>query len=131
MPRVLVVDPSPADLDFLESILERGGWEVTGAGSAPRACERLSRKSFDLVVVAAPMGRRSGLALVSAVRARGIPVLMTVSDDEMGGYAETMGVSFLAKPFYVDQFMSAVESAMKSGEQGTAEDEDHPPALSA
>src|SRR5919109_633022 len=66
---VLVVDDEQANLDSLERIFAREGWQVRLAGSAEKALEILRAEPVDVVLTDLMMPGMSGQELLRAVRA--------------------------------------------------------------
>ena len=60
MPRVMVVDDSPTDKEFLKQILQRGGYEVLEAASGQDAIELVRKHRPDCVVMDVVMPGMNG-----------------------------------------------------------------------
>lgn len=67
--RILVVDSDPQTLESCAGVLERGGYEVTGAISGQGAIDAARHQRFDLVLADLMADRQDGLDTVQAVKA--------------------------------------------------------------
>jgi PAS domain S-box-containing protein len=70
--RVLVVDDEPDGRELIARFLQSAGAAVETAGSVAAALAKLDHGSFDVILSDIAMPDDDGLALVKAVRARGI-----------------------------------------------------------
>jgi PAS domain S-box-containing protein len=70
--RVLLVDDDADTLDMLAAFLGRAGAEVSKAGSASEALERLRRAAHDVIVSDVAMPGEDGYELMRRVRALGV-----------------------------------------------------------
>lgn len=69
MTSILVVEDHPLFIQSLTRLLrEQGHYEVSTAGSAEQAVERLKQMDADLVLIDVSLPGRSGITLLSAVR---------------------------------------------------------------
>src|ERR1700729_3435198 len=79
MPRVLIVDDTPANFTLLSGLLLERGYEVTVATNGPRALALAEAKTPDLIMLDVTMPDMSGLDVCRALKAnevtRAIPVL--------------------------------------------------------
>ena len=65
---VLVVEDNPMNLELVEAILEREGFQVVSAGSGEEALECLQRLRPDLVLVDIQLPGMDGLALTRLLK---------------------------------------------------------------
>ena len=77
LPRVLVVEDSPAFRGLVASHLQRLGATFAVAGDVPSAIEELERSDFDLVLTDFQLPPATGLDLLAFVRHR-FPLLPVV-----------------------------------------------------
>lgn len=115
--RVLVVDDEPDLADSCAYFLERAGYEVRTAASAPEALELLQQESFGVVVSDVRMPRMSGMELLTAIRERDpdIEVLLLTGypDLQMAVSAIKQGAfDYLAKPYGEEELIERVGKAM-------------------
>jgi DNA-binding NtrC family response regulator len=113
--RVLVVDDDPIVLESCRRIFESENIEAVLSTSAKEALERLSEKTFDLMLVDVIMPEYDGIYLMGSVRERWpkMPVIV------MSGYPtpEVMAKGkragaffFIAKPFDPGELLDAVRT---------------------
>ena len=118
MKKILVADDSLATQKYISFALERAGFNVLTANDGAEALEKLSRYSFDLLILDMVMPNMDGHDVMRSIKTRlnvhGLPVIM-MSGNKNGGEeweAKKSGAMlFLAKPFKVDELMVAISSA--------------------
>jgi len=102
---VLVVDDEPVVCRLMEAILVGAGWGVEVVGSAEDAWDRIQREPFGLLVTDKNLPGKSGVELISEVKAAGIDLPSLV----ITGYASVESVSnalaagasdYITKPFH-------------------------------
>src|SRR5215467_13610374 len=78
--KILIVDDDAQSAGMLVEILAGEGFESAYALSGAAALARLSRRSFDLVILDLVTGKTDGLELLRCLRMQGsIPVLMLIA----------------------------------------------------
>jgi len=115
---VLVVDDEPGMCSFLERALELRVGRVHVAESAEDAEILLHRHRFDLLIVDIALPGRSGLELLTQLRAQGnqceVVLITAFADVDTAIEALRAGASdFLLKPFRVTQLLNAVQRALE------------------
>jgi DNA-binding NtrC family response regulator len=119
MPVVIVVDDQAEVLQFVTTMLERGGFDVTPANCAEYALELLTARKADLLVsdVIMPEGMDGvDLALTAKELQPELAVLFISGFDEgrVERYRGNFGdAGFLEKPFGMVELLSAVQDALK------------------
>lgn len=133
--RILVVDDEIGMQIALREVLQRMGHEVTVAGDAFVALERLEAAGpFDLILTDVRMPEMSGLELLERVRTRwqGTPVLVMTAhgtiEDAVGAMKQG-AVDYLLKPFSTETVEEIVtrelaRRATRPGETTLAESDD-------
>jgi len=116
--RVLVVDDDDLFLRVCGSVLRRAGLTVETVNHPHEALLRVERRRYDAIVSDVCMPDVSGISLLKSVRGLDptVPfVLMTGAPSiETAISAIDLGVhKYIPKPFDVDQFVLAVEEAVK------------------
>jgi two-component system response regulator PilR (NtrC family) len=116
---VLVVDDEKSILDFLEIMLQRGGYEVVTADTAKQAIRQLEARAFDVMITDISMPEMNGIELLEKVKqlhAETAVIIMTAHGSTSSAVeAMRLGASdYLTKPFQVEEMKIAVESALKS-----------------
>ena len=123
MPDVLLVDDDAAVRKMMRIALEVAGLDVVAVGEARVAVEHLRDEPPRLLVTDLFMPDMDGLELlaIAARLAPGMPVLVISGGGRFHDVtplatAEHMGaVSTLAKPFSVDELVTAVRAAIGDG----------------
>jgi CheY-like chemotaxis protein len=109
---ILVVDDDPAIRAVLGELLDLEGYRYRTARHGAEALELVERERPALVVLDMRMPVLDGWGFVRVLRQRqlDIPVLvMTAARDARRWAAEVGAAGFLAKPFELPEFLSAVE----------------------
>ncbi|MDB5214022.1 MAG: two-component system response regulator [Myxococcaceae bacterium] len=120
MPEVLVVDDSKVMRDMIAACLRPDpNLSITHAASGLEAIERLSLKSFDILVLDLNMPDIGGLEVVEFVRSqdklRTLPILIvtTRGDDASRLAVLAAGASrYMTKPFAPDVILHEVQSLL-------------------
>jgi DNA-binding response OmpR family regulator len=76
--KILVVDDEANIRLTLSALLTRAGYAVTTASSGEEAIEQIDQQPFDLLLVDLKMPRIDGMQVVSAVRERGLDMVVIV-----------------------------------------------------
>ena len=114
--RILVVDDQQAILDVTSTVLSSAGYQVVTLHSGTAALNRLSRESFDLMLLDINMPDMDGWETLRLVRADSnlarLPVVMfSVKGevlDKIHGMQEG-ALDYITKPFIVDDLLARVE----------------------
>ena len=113
--RVLVVDDEPGIVDLLRDALERAGHEVDVAYDGETALERISSRTYDVVLSDLKMPRMSGMDVFRRCledhpeSARGFCFLTgEVIEGEARTFLEDMDVPFMTKPFSLRELVAFV-----------------------
>lgn len=117
---VLVVDDSKVMRDMIVACLRpEGSLAVTHAGSGLEAIEKLSLKSFELLILDLNMPDIGGIEVVEFVRnqdtLRQLPIIIvtTRGDESSRTQALQAGASrFMTKPFTPEALLSEVRSLL-------------------
>jgi two-component system, OmpR family, response regulator len=113
--RVLVVDDEPGIRDFLERGLQNAGFAVTAAKDGDEG-ERLAlSETFDAIVLDMMLPGRSGLEILTAVRAArpNVPVIVLTARgdvaDRVSGL-EAGAIDYLVKPFALPELVARLRA---------------------
>jgi PAS domain S-box-containing protein len=101
--RVLIVDDEPDARELVARFLQAAGATVQTAGSAAEALATLDHEKFDVIVSDLAMPGEDGLALVGAVRARGIRTPLVALTAHAGAQMRVRALmagfsTYIAKP---------------------------------
>jgi len=127
VPEALIVDDSKVMREMVIACLRaQPGLAFTQAASGLEALERLSLKSFDVVVLDLNMPDIGGYEVIEFIRGqdklRALPILVvtTRGDESSRARALSAGASrFLTKPFQPEALLAEVR-ALLDGASGTA-----------
>lgn len=119
MSSILIVEDDPAIRDALVAALEDQGYETEASIDGGAALKRLERSRIDLVLVDVRMPVMSGPEVVDALRQRGsdVPVVMMSAQPQR---QHPSGVSFLQKPFDLDDLFAVIDDILGHREIGSA-----------
>ncbi|HEY4003009.1 MAG TPA: response regulator, partial [Candidatus Xenobia bacterium] len=118
MARVLIVEDSPTQADYIQSILEEHGFQVSSALSGRAALELLRDAGFDLVISDILMPEMSGFELCRAIKQHSrTPVMLVTSlSDPMDMVAalECGADNFISKPYDPEYLVRRAQSLVHS-----------------
>src|SRR5438067_1750189 len=115
--RILVADDDPDILKIVAANLAAEGYEVDAASNGLEAQARAVRTLPDLIVLDVTMPGRSGLEVLSALRARpdtrDIPIVLLTArstDSDVWEGWKAGAAYYLTKPFETEQLLRFVHS---------------------
>ena len=116
---VLIVDDEPAILDMIAELLGYEGYEVITTSEGSAALARAKENPPALILLDLMMPGMSGWQVIAALKAtpqtRAIPVVLLSARRDLPATAAELGiVTFLAKPFDLDELLSVVEQYAES-----------------
>ncbi len=107
-PAILVVDDEPLLATILAVFLEEEGFLVRTARNGVEALVAHDQAPADLILSDVMMPILDGLTLVSDLRLRDDPTPVVLMSAESGWVDLPVDVLFVAKPFDLDELLSAV-----------------------
>src|SRR3954462_5974486 len=116
--RLLLVEDDPTIAEFVKKGLREAGFAVDHAADGITALERATAEPYDASIVDVMLPRMDGLALIDALRARGVrmPVLILSArrsvDDRVRGL-QTGGDDYLTKPFAFAELLARVQALVR------------------
>ena len=116
--RVLLVEDDPTIAGFVEKGLREAGFAVDVAGDGRAGLEQALAEAHDAAIVDVMLPRMDGLALIDALRARGVrmPVLILSAkrtvDDRVRGL-QAGGDDYLTKPFAFAELLARVQALIR------------------
>jgi CheY-like chemotaxis protein len=121
--RVLLVEDEALVADMLEDLLALDGHQVDRATNGREALERMRGQSYALIVSDVRMPDLSGPALYRellrvnpALARRVVFVTGDIVSPETRRFLDETGLGYLAKPFAVSEFQSAIRRALSAGQ---------------
>jgi two-component system cell cycle response regulator len=123
---LLLVDDTPANLEFKSQLFEPAGYRVLTARSVKEAHELLAATAVDLVVCDVVMPQASGFDLLRELRGRGGPhgppfVFLTSStyNNLLRKLALSMGADrFLTRPLPANDLLGEIRTVLEHSAQG-------------
>jgi EAL domain-containing protein (putative c-di-GMP-specific phosphodiesterase class I)/CheY-like chemotaxis protein len=117
-PQVLIVDDEEGLREVYGEILDRAGYDVSGAGDGPAALELIRRRQFAVVLSDIVLPGMDGIQVLRAVRERDLdtPVLLMTANPGLDTAIEALelgAVKYLIKPVPERDLIAAVERAMR------------------
>src|SRR3954452_928586 len=120
--RLLLVEDDPTIAEFVKKGLREAGFAVDDAADGITALERATAEPYDASIVDVMLPRMDGLALIDALRARGVrmPVLILSArrsvDDRVRGL-QAGGDDYLTKPFAFTELLARVQALVRRSTQ--------------
>jgi two-component system, chemotaxis family, chemotaxis protein CheY len=123
VPEILVVDDSRVMRDMIVACLRpHADFGFTQASSGLEAIERMSLKSFDLIVLDLNMPDIGGLEVLEFVRSqdklRSIPIVVVTTRGDEASRSRSLqagATRFMTKPFTPDALLREVEKLLGVG----------------
>jgi CheY-like chemotaxis protein len=117
---ILVVDDEPAILDMIAELLGYEGYQVVTTSHGSVALARAKADPPALILLDLMMPGMSGWQVIAALKAspqtRSIPVVVLSARRDLPATAKELGiVTFLAKPFDIDELIGIVQQYADSG----------------
>jgi two-component system, OmpR family, response regulator len=116
--RVLLVEDDPTIAEFVENGLREAGFAVERAADGRTGLQKASAVPYDAAIVDVMLPQMDGLALIDALRARGVrtPVLILSAkravDDRVRGL-QAGGDDYLTKPFDFAELLARVQALIR------------------
>ena len=115
---ILVVDDTPDIVDLMKTMLESGGYEVTGAQGGKECLDLLGKEAFDIILLDVTMPEVSGLDVVKELHESGnleknnviLFTAASISDDEIEKWRQLGVKDCLRKPFDPGALFEAVSN---------------------
>ncbi|MBN7774319.1 diguanylate cyclase [Clostridium aminobutyricum] len=120
MPSVLIVDDSPLNLMFIESILKRNHYKIKTASTGAEAIEVLTNQNPDIILLDIILPDLSGFDLCKSIRSNpdtdSIPIIFISSrsePDEIQKGLRIGGSDYLIKPFNEIELLARIDNHYK------------------
>ena len=116
--RVLLVEDDPTIAEFVERGLREAGFAVDRAADGRTGLAKAAAEPYDAAILDIMLPQMDGLAVIDALRARGIrmPVLILSArrsvDDRVRGL-QAGGDDYLTKPFDFAELLARVEALIR------------------
>jgi two-component system response regulator (stage 0 sporulation protein F) len=111
--KLLVVDDNVEQVNILEKIFTKDGYQVKVASSGFDALKIAESEDIDIVITDMSMPGMSGLKLLKQIKEKkpSVEVIIITAFGEWGAYAEALkegAYEFLNKPFKVEDILNLV-----------------------
>lgn len=120
--RILLIEDEANILEAIGFVLSRDGWDVHGHGNGATALSEVARVGPDVVVLDMMLPGRSGLEILSDLRADAatadLPVLMLTAKGQAQDRETAMALGangFLTKPFSNTELARTVKALANGG----------------
>ncbi|MSP26425.1 MAG: response regulator [Myxococcales bacterium] len=129
--RILIVDDDRAICDYMQTLLERDGYQVKTLSDPTHVAEELKLLQYHLVILDLMMPKRDGLEVLRDVRKhdKDLAVVIFTGYPNLDTAVAAMkldAVDYIKKPFNVDEFRDVISRIMrKKGLSLTPEAELH------
>jgi DNA-binding NtrC family response regulator len=126
--KILIMEDETSVAEGLQMILEEEGYEVDLAFTGRSAMDTLRKKGVDLLVADLRLPDMDGMEVVREVKAKrpATKVIVITGYPSVSSAVDAMklGVSdYLPKPFWGDDFKTAVETVLKEEKEGALKQE--------
>jgi DNA-binding response OmpR family regulator len=116
-PKILIVDDAPDFCEALALLLDDAGYNCKVAQNGRHAIELLTQHTPDLVMIDWEMPIMNGAEFLRNrmlhPELQGVPVVV-VSARDVRSTAETLGASFLLKPFSLERLLPLIENLLET-----------------
>jgi len=120
--KVLIVDDEPDVREFVQAVLQDGGYEFITAGDGEEALAKAKAESPDLAILDVQMPKKDGFQLFAELRAddatKSMPVIMLTaigertginfSAEDMGDYLGSEPEAYIEKPIDPEKLSETV-----------------------
>lgn len=129
--RILIVDDDRAICDYMQTLLERDGYQVKTLSDPTGVIQELKKNDYHLVILDLMMPKRDGIDVLREIRKqdKDIAVVIFTGYPNLDTAVASMkldAVDYIKKPFNVDEFRAVIARVMrKKGLSLTPEEELH------
>lgn len=129
--KILIVDDDRAICDYMQTLLERDGYQVKTLSDPTGVTPALKANDYHLVILDLMMPKRDGIEVLKEIRKhdKDIAVVIFTGYPNLDTAVASMkldAVDYIKKPFNVDEFRAVIARVMrKKGLSLTPEEELH------
>jgi serine phosphatase RsbU (regulator of sigma subunit) len=120
IPRILIVDDEPFNVDYLEQELEDLNYETISAVNGKDALEKIEKESPDLVLLDIRMPIMDGFTVLEKVKAnseiRNIPIIVISANNDLDNMVKGIELGaedYLPKPFEPTLLKARIQSSLE------------------
>ena len=121
MKKVLIVDDSQAEVHLMQTMLQKGGFQVVGLFESTKTEETIEEERPNVILLDVVMPQRNGFQVCRDLKSHGtyanIPVILVTSKAAPSDryWGEQQGANgFVAKPFTPEELLGAVNVALQA-----------------
>src|SRR3954469_17434892 len=113
--RILVIEDDPTVGQYVKRGLEEQRWSVDLVADGEEGEQRAGSEAFDLIILDMRLPGKSGLEVLSALRARGFerPILVLTAQDAIDAKVTALRAGaddYVPKPFAFEELLARVEA---------------------
>lgn len=119
MKKVLIVDDSQAEVHLMQTMLQKGGFQVVGLFDSTKTEETIEEERPNIILLDVVMPQRNGFQVCRDLKGHqtysSIPVILVTSKAAPSDryWGEQQGANgFVAKPFTPEELLGAVNVAL-------------------
>jgi len=120
LPKILVVDDQPINVQLLKRKLEREGMQVVAAYSGQEALDLVQKERPELILLDVMMPDMDGIEVCQRLQdsedTRSIPIIFVTARSSKEGKLEGLGVGavdYITKPIDLDETLARVQSQLR------------------
>jgi two-component system, OmpR family, response regulator len=115
---ILIVDDDQAILEYMQTLLEKDGFEVRTQSDPTRVEDEVRQGSFHVIILDVMMPQLDGIEVLKRIRAidSDVAVVMFTAHPNLETAVQSMkldAVDYIKKPFNVDEFREVLARVMK------------------
>src|SRR5688572_10825797 len=115
---ILIVDDDQAILEYMQTLLEKDGFEVRTQSDPTRVEDEVRQGSFHVIILDVMMPQLDGIEVLKRIRAidSDVAVVMFTAHPNLETAVASMkldAVDYIKKPFNVDEFREVLARVMK------------------
>jgi twitching motility two-component system response regulator PilH len=125
--KVLIVDDSHAEVHLMQTMLQKGGFQVSGVFDSTKTEEAIEEERPNVILLDVVMPLRNGFQVCRDLKGNdaysGIPVILVTSKAAPSDryWGEQQGANgFVAKPFTPEELLGAVNVAIAQSKAAQA-----------
>jgi two-component system OmpR family response regulator len=116
--RILIVDDDRAICDYMQTLLEKDGYQVKTMSDPTAVIGELKKKDYHLIILDLMMPKQDGIEVLRDVRKtdKDIAVVIFTGYPNLDSAVASMkldAVDYIKKPFNVDEFRAVIERVMR------------------
>lgn len=116
--RILIVDDDRAICDYMQTLLEKDGYQVKTMSDPTGVTAELKKQDYHLIILDLMMPKKDGIEVLGEVRKtdKDIAVVIFTGYPNLDTAVASMKldvVDYIKKPFNVDEFRAVIERVMR------------------